>query len=453
MRILHLSTFTDSGAARGSVWLHDALKRRGVDSVMMVGSKRSSSDPTIHRLPSPLAQFTAKLRMRLDHLPLRRYDKTDESFWSLGWLPARFDRMVDTLTPDLIHIHWVGAGFMPINALKQFRVPIVWTLRDMWNMTGGCHYTAGCDRYLTGCGRCPQLRSNDANDLSHRVWLSKRKHWHNRNLWLVPISHWLADCAQASPLLGEFPIEVIPNGLDTALFRPVDQAEARRAWNLPQDRQIIVYGAINATRDARKGFRELLDALKLLGERAEAEKLLLVVFGDLKPGDIPDCGVEQRYVGYQSDNKKLSQLYSAADVAVMPSLQEAFGKTLIEAMACSTPVVAFGHGGPVDIISHKVDGYLAAPFQAEDLAQGIDWCLRAIAEGRHPGAAARAKVVSEFDIDVVAARYHDLYTRMLATAANPHAARQQPANETGMLDEPASAEYMPSYALGGIAQC
>lgn len=419
---------------------------------MMVGSKRSS-DPTIHRLPGPLAQLTAKLRMRLDHLPLRRYDKTDESFWSLGWLPARFDRMVDALRPDIVHIHWVGAGFLPIAAMQQFRMPVVWTLRDMWGMTGGCHYTAGCERYLQGCGRCPQLRSEREDDLSRWIWLRKQKYWRDANLWLVPISRWLGDCAQASPLLGQYPIEVIPNGLDTALFRPVEQKAARQAWGLPQDRRIIVYGAINATRDARKGFRELLDALAILGERPDSKDLMLVVFGDLKPGDIPDYGVEQRYVGYLGNNAKLSLLYSAADVAVMPSLQEAFGKTLIEAMACSTPVVAFGHGGPVDIISHKTDGYLAAPYHPEDLAAGINWCLAAIADGRDLGAAARRKVVREFDIDVVAARYHDLYQRVLAqpqTASQPF---NKPANESEPVGQPASAEYMPSYDLGNTGIC
>jgi len=113
----------------------------------------------------------------------------------------------------------------------------------------------------------------------------------------------------------------------------------------------------------------------------------------------------------------LSQLYSAADVAVVPSLQEAFGKTLIEAMACATPVVAFASGGPLDIIEHRVDGYLAKPYCPSDLATGLAWCLQETAQGREPGAAARRKVKAEFDIQVIADRYHDLYKRVLERAA------------------------------------
>lgn len=417
MRVLHLSTFdVDGGAARGSLWLHDALRARGVSSLMMVGRKQSD-DETIKAPPGKLAQFTARLRGRFDELPLRRYDKTDESFWTIGWLPSRFDRQVAAFAPDIVHLHWVGAGFLPVSALAQFDCPVVWTLRDMWAFTGGCHYTAGCERYLDGCGACPQLRSDDPGDLSRTVWERKRKHWQGLDLWLVPISGWLGECAQESPLLANYPIEVIPNGLDTSLFVPTDKGEARRAWGLPEDRQIIVYGAVNATRDRRKGFPELLAALQHISGTERAENMLLVVFGDLKPDDIPDLGIETRFVGYIKDNERLSLLYSAADAAVMPSLQEAFGKTLIEAMACGTPVVAFGSGGPLDIVEHQGNGYLAKPHCPADLAAGIVWCLDQSRSNGRLGLEARAKVEAEFDIEVIADRYHALYRRVLERAA------------------------------------
>ena len=413
MKVLHLSTFdADSGAARGSLWLHHALRRRGVDSSMLVGRKKHADD-TVLPLSGAGARLAARLRMRFDEWPLRRYRKTDDSFWTIGWLPTRTARMVAEFAPDIVHLHWIGAGFLPVQAMAQFPCPIVWTLRDMWPVTGGCHYTAGCERYREGCGACPQLRSDDAEDLSHAVWRRKRRHWQNLDLHLVPISRWLGDCIHTSPLLRDYPYEVIPNGLDTGLFTPVGKAAGRAAWQLPADRPIAVYGAVNATTDPRKGFTELLTALKILGRDAATAHPLLVVFGDLQPGAIPDFGVEVRYVGYIRDNLRLSQLYSAADVAVMPSLQEAFGKTLIEAMACATPVVAFGGGGPDDIIDHRVDGYLARPFEPEDLATGIAWSLAAVAEGRNLGGRARAKVMSAFDIDAVAGRYLALYRRIL----------------------------------------
>jgi len=260
------------------------------------------------------------------------------------------------------------------------------------------------------------LRSHRDADLSRTVWNRKHKHWQGLDLWLVAISDWLACCAQSSGLLSSYPTEVIPNGLDLDRFQPMDKRTARRTWGLPLDRQIITYGAIRATQDPRKGYRELVAAIEKLKETGRAANLLLVVFGDPKASDLPGLPIESRNVGYINDDLWLSHLYSAADVAVVPSIEEAFGKTLIEAMACGTPVVAFNTGGPRDIITHLHDGFLAEPYSPDDLAAGIAWCLDQVKSGPELDHRARAKVESKFDIDVVAASYERLYRRILAQA-------------------------------------
>jgi glycosyltransferase involved in cell wall biosynthesis len=417
-RILHLSSFdAESGAARGSVWLTEALRHRGVESAMVVGRKRGD-DPEISPLPGTVAPVASVLRMKLDQLPLARYRRTAESFWTVGWVPWHTDRLMRDFAPDIVHLHWVGAGFVPIQALKQFGCPVVWTMRDMWSFTGGCHYTAGCRRYEEACGACPQLRSDDEGDLSRAVWKRKRKHWQGVDLWLVAISDWLADCTRSSSLLSSFPVEVIPNGLDLSRFQPADKETARLAWNFPLDREILVYGAMHATQDPRKGYRELVEAIDRLKAAGRADKLMLAVFGAPKGTELPSLGIEGRNVGYLDDDRQLSLLYAAADVAVVPSIQEAFGKTVIEAMACGTPVVAFDSGGPKNIIDHRHDGYLADSYSTDDLAAGITWCLGQVKAGVDLGRRARAKVKAKFDIDVVAASYERLYRRILARAHN-----------------------------------
>ena len=177
-KILHLSSFdldVGNGAARGSLWLHNAIRGNGFDSSMVVGRKRSD-DPSIAAMPGAVGPLAAALRMRLDRLPLRHYAKTADSFWTIGWLPCRVDRLMKEVDPDIVHLHWVGSGFLPIQALREFRRPIVWTMRDMWTFTGGCHYTAGCERYRERCGCCPQLQSDQAGDLSRVIWERKWAH-------------------------------------------------------------------------------------------------------------------------------------------------------------------------------------------------------------------------------------------------------------------------------------
>lgn len=417
MKVLHLSTFDiRGGAARGAYWLHQALERRGVDSRMLVGRKYSS-DPAVSEPSSRLHRLTNALSGRLDTLPLSRYRKTRESYWTLGWLPDRIEEAVAALKPEIVHVHWTGGGFMSVGSLRHLRCPVVWTLRDMWAFTGGCHYTAGCERYATACGRCPQLRSSDEKDLSRWMWHHKQQAWRGVDLWLVPISSWLSDCLHHSGMFDDMPpVEVIPNGVDTGAFRPCDQAFSKLAWDLPADRRHILFGAVDATDDVRKGFHHMIEAVRILAERGWSDHAELVVFGGEAPSDLFDLGLPIRSVGRVDDDDALAHLYSACDVMVVPSEQEAFGKTLVEAMACGTPVVAFARGGPTDIVEHRRTGFLAEPSNVEDLANGIAWCLEDRARNAELGRQARHRAKCDFEIDIVAGRYESLYQQILSRA-------------------------------------
>jgi glycosyltransferase involved in cell wall biosynthesis len=201
----------------------------------------------------------------------------------------------------------------------------------------------------------------------------------------------------------------LPNPIDTTIFKPFDKEKARELWNLSKDKKLVLFGAIGATSDPRKGFGELREAMLKLGKNDAIE---FVVFGSNKPKNTPNFEFKVHYMGALADDVSLVTLYSAVDVMVVPSRQEAFGQTASEAMACGTPVVAFRHTGLLDIVDHKVNGYLANPFDTTDLADGIKWVIDKKYD--ELGINAREKVVREFNSVVVAKKYIKLYEEVLS---------------------------------------
>ncbi|PIW26850.1 MAG: glycosyl transferase [Rhodospirillales bacterium CG15_BIG_FIL_POST_REV_8_21_14_020_66_15] len=415
MRVLHLSTSDiRGGAAKGTFSLHRALRDMGIESRMLVGRKHSD-DPHVSEVCGYASAFRERIRGVLDAMPLRPYRKTDDSYWTVGWLPRKIVNTVDSHKPDLVHLHWTGGGFLSVQDLREIQVPVVWTLRDMWAMTGGCHYTAGCNRYTFHCGRCPQLCSGSPEDLSRRNWERKYAAWKDMHMSLIAISRWLAECAEASGLFPNSEISVIPNGVDVRTFRPHPRLRTLRELGMPADKRHILFGALGALSDRRKGYLKLIEAINRLRDFGDPDAVTLNVFGDVTTEDLPSLGVETRMFGEIDDDELLSKIYSACDVMVAPSLQEAFGKTLVEAMASGTPVVAFNNGGPADIVRHRHTGYLATPFDPVDLARGIAWCIEDQDRMRRLRRAARERAESEYDMVRVGTRYVDLYRHVLET--------------------------------------
>jgi glycosyltransferase involved in cell wall biosynthesis len=280
----------------------------------------------------------------------------------------------------------------------------------MWPLTGGCHYSGGCERFLSGCGACPQIGSSKTADLSSRQWNRKYRAWRHLNITFVALSRWMANYARKSPLALDKPVSVIPNGIDTRTFRPMDKLEARRMWCLPRDRKIVMFGALFGTQDPRKDFGHLSEAYRILAAQGATNDMLGVVFG---ADQGPRLDIDVRYVGHIRKRDELAALYACADVMVVPSLEENFGKTTLEAMACGIPTVAFANTGQLDIIDHRVNGYLAEDRSAEDLARGILWCLDPDQQAGPLGRNARARVQQNYDIGRIAKEYVALYAQLL----------------------------------------
>jgi glycosyltransferase involved in cell wall biosynthesis len=405
MKTLHLSTSDiDNGGARAAYRLHKGLQSIGCDSQMLVRAK-FSSDPSICAEKSILTKFGPPA----SDIPLWFYPKSSYEMFSVQWFPDVLASKVDQINPDIINLHWVCNGYLQVETLAKLKKPIIWTLHDMWPFTGGCHYVQDCDKYKDSCGACPQLESNRDFDLSRWVWNRKIRALKKVNPIIVTTSQWMADCARQSSLFKNFRVETIPLGLDTTTYKPINRKFARELLNLPQDKQLILFGAIGATTNNRKGFQLLLPALKMLSMDGWENRLEIVIFGSSDPEHSVDMGFKSHYLGYVRDDILLAAIYSAADVMIVPSVQEAFGQTAIEAMSCGTPVIAFNSTGLRDIVDHQQNGYLVTPFEVADLATGIAWALSDHERYEKLSAYARKKALQEFSTNIQSSRYLSLY--------------------------------------------
>jgi glycosyltransferase involved in cell wall biosynthesis len=401
------------GGARAAYRLHQGLQANQVNSQMLVQSK-FSADPTVIGPRQQMGRLTTKLRSSLDGLPFLRYPHRSAPDFSCQWLPDNLASQIARHKPDILNLHWACAGYLQVETLARLPYPMVWTLHDMWAFTGGCHYNQDCERYTLNCGACPQLGSADPQDLSHWVWQRKQQAWATLNLTLVTPSQWLADCARRSGLFHNRRIEVIPNGIDLSQYQPHSKNQVRQQLNLPTEQKLILFGAMKAGQDERKGFHLLQPALKALSQSGWADQAALVIFGAKAPAHPPDFGFPTYYLGNLNSETALAQAYAAADVFVAPSRQDNLPNTVLEALACGTPSVAFAIGGMPDLIAHQHQGYLAQPFDTQDLAQGIAWVLTDPDRHQKLTLAARQKVEQTFGLNCQAQAYQSLFAELFA---------------------------------------
>ena len=413
MKILHISTKDlEGGAARAAYRLNQGLQKINLDSQMLVQTK-VSEDTTVIAPQTVREKSLAMVGGILDTIPPRFYRRDTQISFSTQWLPDVISAQVARLEPDLINLHWIHNSHLRIETFAKLERPIIWTLHDMWPFTGGCHYDQNCGRYVESCGACPLLKSSKNFDLSRWIWQRKSQAWKNVDLTIVAPSKWLAKCASSSSLFKNLRVEVIPNGLDLQRYKPMKQQIVRSLLNLPQNKHLVLFGAIKATSDRRKGFHLLNAALQSLCQSGWRDKIELIVVGSSQPNDGSTLDFKTHYLGKLSDDISLSQVYAAADIFVAPSLQDNLPNTVVEAIACGTPCAAFKIGGMPEIIDHLQNGYLAQPFEARDLARGIAWILENQERHQQLRDRAREKAEREFNQSLQAHRYASLYTEIL----------------------------------------
>ncbi|MGI9491758.1 MAG: glycosyltransferase family 4 protein [Geminicoccaceae bacterium] len=412
LRITHLSHNDQKGGGPlASYRLHHALKDLGAESRMLVLEKHQD-DPSVEQVDAGL--WTTPIRYA-DRLPRRLYRKRMvDRIWSPGCFGiGGLEAHAAIKTSDILSFYWINGGFLSVSGidrLLRLGKPVIWRLSDFWPLTGGCHHPGDCAAYKTACNRCPQLGSDRAHDLAAQQWQRKQR-WPKDDLTIVAPSRWLADLAANSALFRDVRIEHIRTGIDLHVFKPCAREKTRRALGLPLDRQLLLFGANEATRNPRKGFFELVEALRILADRGRLDGVDLVLFGSDHTPDIPlDIRMHDR--GVITNEIEKASLFGASDLFVTPSLEENLPNTVIEAMASGTPAVAFDVGGTRELIQHRNNGYLARAKDVQDLAAGIATILDVARTDPAIGERSRDAMVAAHDQQMVAKRYLSLYEEL-----------------------------------------
>lgn len=416
LRVLQVNTFERAGgASRAAHRLHLALREQGVASEMLV-MHRETDAPHVaqplgpamrqaRRLLEAAASYTLRLQRTGDATVLR----------SLNLFPSGLAGWINRSDFDVVNLHWLGGEMLSVEEIGRIRKPVCWTLHDLWPLAGAEHYDALAQpgRFHHPYTRAGRPAAQRGPDLDAWVWRRKARAWRGLQLELVAPSRWMARCAADSALMATVPCTVIPNGLDTEVFRPRERQAARQALGLAPDRRYILFGASTGQHDPRKGFHLLLPALATLAQQpAFARDTQLLVFG-ASGAALPPLPLPAHALGFVGDEARLACIYAAADVFAAPSLQDNLPNTVAEALACGTPTVAFATGGLPDLVTHRASGWLAQPFSVEDLAQGLAYVLATPGLG----ARCRADALAGLDQRVVAPRYLQVYERLAAAAA------------------------------------
>ena len=411
MKVLQLNySDINGGAARAAYRIRHALRSSGIVSQMLV-NLAAAGDWTVHGPASKWAKAMGRIRPQLA-TPVRQLLRTGNPIiHSPAVVPSRWPERINASDADVLHLHSVQGEILSIADIARIRKPIVWTLHDMWAFCGAEHYTTD-HRWRDGYRRDNRPAHESGFDLNRHTWQRKCKHW-RRPLNIVCPSQWLAECLQTSALMHDWPVEVVPNPINTDRWQPIDQPLARQLLGLPQDCHLLLFGAIGGGNDPRKGMDLLLVALAHLRSEPSLQNLQLVVFGQLAPQSLPQLGFPVHYTGHLHDDLSLRALYSAADVMVVPSRQDNLPNTGLEAHACGTPVVAFNTGGLPDIVVDRVTGALAEPFEPASLAAAIRWVLEDPLRRQALGAAAREQAERLWNPARVAGMYAEVYGRTM----------------------------------------
>ncbi len=407
MKILMVNTEYQRGGAAGIARaLHRELSRlEGFESLFAYGRGAVAQEPGTVR-------FAFQAEMYLHALLTRATGIQGYGTWLST---RRLIKLIRDWKPDIIHFHNIHGYYLDLSIAEvvgRLGIPVVWTLHDAWPLSGRCAHFLDCERWKTGCGKCPYLREYPKAYFDSSAWMWPRKRRLLGGVWnpvIVSPSRWLASLVKEA-CNGRCRVEVIPHGIDTGVFRPYSREQVRKELGLPLEKKIVLFAAAKLTAKL-KGIDYFFEALNFV---KVDNVMVLLVGGEVDMGKKPPASIELRSLGYVRDVEVMAKVYSAVDIFCITSLSETFGLVVTEAMACGIPIVGFAVGGISEQVAEGC-GKLVSLGDTRALGEAITNLLKDDVARERMGSRCRERAEQEYSLQRFVERHVALYRKVVGS--------------------------------------
>mgnify|MGYP000019279607 CR=1 FL=1 len=439
LTILQVSALDRAGGAEQVAWgLFERMRKLGVRSWMSVGKKRShdpqvlvisqaESDSWWSQLCNHLAALfnplAGKVRgiLRFQAFLKRLGQGSDYIAQLRGMEDFHFPGSWQILEqvpekPALVHLHNLHGGYFDPRSLEQMsaQVPVMLTLHDAWLLSGNCAHSFSCERWKTGCGKCPDISIYPGLkvDSTHLNWLRKKKIFEHSKLYIASPCQWLLNKVNES-ILAPAVIEsrVIPNGVDTSIFYPRNQSLIREELKLPLHEPVLLFVANGIKANSFKDYSSLREVVKSLGQTSELPLHFIALGEDAEPEHLGNATIH--YIPRTTDMHQVAKYYQAADIYLHPAKAETFPTAILEAMACGLPVIASDVGGISEQVDDGITGLLIPSQNPDLMAKAASALMSDIALRKKMGAASVQKVQEHFTLERQTQQYLNWYQEIL----------------------------------------
>ncbi len=412
LKILHISTLSEGGAAASAMRLHQGLLKIGCESFLLT-LKPTEALVAKHSVYVPkniekLRQFFYRVWHRVNGIGSTLINRPSGfEIFTIPESPYLLHLSETYKEADIINLHWV-ANFIDFQSFFYHNnKPTVWTLHDANPFTGGCHYFGSCTGYLSSCSNCPQLQGTVRQDYAMLSLRKKADVMKNvkHKLAIVTPSRWLYECSIKSQVLGKYPHYHIPYGIDETIFKPLSKEECRDKHSLPKNKIILLFVAASID-NKRKGYVYILEALNLI---REMKNVIMCKIGYSSSAKRSSNEID---LGFIKDEKILAEIYSASDLFIIPSIDDNLPNTVIESLMCGTPVVGFRTGGIPEMIEDGENGYICQSISSQALAHTIRRAIESLDVFKRIEIAEKAQ--RKYSLIIQARAYRDIYEKIVS---------------------------------------